>query len=329
MTMNLLVLTNNLLRSSYRLRISVYLSQLKAKGVDYVVEESPANKCNRWRLFREARKYDAVLLHKKALNFWEAYVLQKNARKIIYDFDDAIMFSPGKPESNKTSHFRLFERTVRIADCIIAGNEYLADHAGQFCSNVNVLPTGLNTKPYMSSSVKRHDSKIRLGWIGSRSTLKYLQEICPGLETTAREDIRLVLRVIADDFPILNYMKLEKYPWSLETQAADLLACDIGLAPLPDNRFTRGKCGFKILQYFAAGLPVIASPVGVNRDLIEKSGAGILASTPKQWQDAIVNLAQHPELREQMGQKARQFIKQYDTEILAEKFCHIIQTAIG
>ena len=326
--MNLLILTNNLLRSSYRLRISGYLSRLKAKDVNYVVEESPANRINRWRLFREARKYDAVLLHKKALNFWEAHVLQKYAHKIIYDFDDAIMYSPERPGSDKTSHFRLFERTVRMADSVIAGNEYLADHAREFCSNVHVLPTGLHTKPYMSSSVKRNDSKIRLAWIGSQSTLKYLQEICPVLETTAREDIRLALRVIADDFPVLNYMKLEKHTWSLESQAADLLVCDIGLAPLPDNRFTRGKCGFKILQYFAAGLPVIASPIGVNRDLIEKSGAGILANTPQQWQDAIVNLAQHPELRKQMGQKARQFIKQYDTEVLAGKFYHIIQTAI-
>ena len=215
-----------------------------------------------------------------------------------------------------------------MVDCVIAGNEYLAGHARQFCPTVHVLPTGLDTKPYITNTVKRHDSKIRLVWIGSQSTLKYLKEICPVLEKTAREDIRLVLRVIADDFPMLNYMKLEKHTWSLETQAADLLACDIGLAPLPDNRFTRGKCGFKILQYFAAGLPVIASPVGVNRDLIEKSGAGILANTPQQWQDAILNLAQHPEHRKQMGQKARQFIKQYDTEVLAEKFGHIIQTAI-
>ena len=278
---------------------------------------------------KSSRNYDAVLLHKKCLNVFDSKILRRHSKKIIYDFDDAIMYSPKKPDSGNTSHFRLFKRTVRLADCVIAGNDYLADHARQFCSNIHVLPTGLNTKPYTSSLIKRHDSKIRLVWIGSQSTLKYLKEICPVLETTAREDVRLVLRVIADDFPMLDYMKLEKHTWSLKTQAADLLVCNIGLAPLPDNRFTRGKCGFKILQYFAAGLPVIASPVGINRELIEKSGAGILVNTPRQWQDAIVNLAQHPELREQMEQKARQFIKQYDTEVLAGKFYHIIQTAIG
>ena len=149
------------------------------------------------------------------------------------------------------------------------------------------------------------------------------------MKRAAKEDSRLVLRVIADDFPRLDVMKLEKRTWSLQTQAADLLACDIGLAPLPDNRFTRGKCGFKILQYFAAGLPVIASPVGVNRNLIEQSGAGLLADTSEQWQIAIEKVVQQPELREQMGQKAKSFIVQFDTSHVGSQLGDIIQQMLG
>ncbi|MBL7215608.1 MAG: glycosyltransferase [Phycisphaerae bacterium] len=323
-SVNLLVVSNNPLRPSYRQRIGDFLPFLQDNGISTEVHQLPKKKFRRWSLFKSARNYDVVLLHKKCLNFFDAKILRRYSKKIIYDFDDAIMYSPQKPESDNTSHFRLFERTVRLADCVIAGNDYLAEHARRFCANVHVLPTGLNVSVY-EKPAKKVSRKIRLVWIGSQSTLRYLQDISPVLEKTAKEDIRVTLRVISDNFPLLNYMKLEKHAWSLKTQAADLLACNIGLAPLPDNRFTRGKCGFKILQYFAAGLPVIASPVGVNRDLIEKSGAGMLASTSEQWQEAIEKLVEHPQLREEMGQKARQFVKQYDTRVLAEKLCGIIQ----
>ncbi len=327
--MKLLILSNNLSRPSYRQRIGDFLPFFQENGVFSEVYQLPKERFRRWLLFKSARNYDAVLLHKKCLNFFDAKTLRRHAQKIIYDFDDAIMYSPKKPDSDRTSHFRLFKRTVQLADCVIAGNDYLAEHARRFCSNVHVLPTGLDTKPYLSDSVKRQDHKIRLVWIGSRSTLKYLQEICPILEQASKEDVCLCLRVIADDFPTLHYLKLEKHMWELDTQATDLLGCDIGLAPLPDNRFTRGKCGFKILQYFAAGLPVIASPVGVNAELIEKSCAGFVANTPQQWQEAIENLARHPERREQMSQKAKQFIRQYDTPVLANEFLRIIKTQMG
>ena len=146
------------------------------------VHQLPKNKFSRWTLFKSARNYDAVLLHKKCLNFFDAKILRRYAKKIIYDFDDAIMYSPQKPDSDNTSHFRLFKRTVRLADSVIVGNDYLAEHARRFCSVVHVLPTGLDTKAYLSNTVKENDNKIRLAWIGSQSTLKYLLEICPVLE---------------------------------------------------------------------------------------------------------------------------------------------------
>jgi hypothetical protein len=109
--------------------------------------------------------------------------------------------------------------------------------------------------------------------------------------------------------PSLTAIPVEPCPWALATQVRDLSACAIGLAPLPDNRFTRGKCGFKIFQYFAAGLPVVASPVGVNRSLIERSGAGLLAETPQQWRAAVETLLADPARRRQMGDKGRQFVR--------------------
>lgn len=326
-SMKLLILSHNLARPSYRQRIGDYLPYLKKDGMAVDVHQFSDHKLGQWALLKSARNYDVVLLHKKCLNWFDAKILRRYAKTILYDFDDAVMYNSTHPESIRTSHMRLFERTIRLVDCVIAGNEYLAQQAQRFCKTVHVLPTGLETGPFASTPANGQNGHIRLGWIGSSSTLPYLQEIAPALENAAKQDSRLVLRIIADRFLHLDAMPIEKHSWSLQTQAAELLACDIGLAPLPDNRFTRGKCGFKILQYFAAGLPAIASPVGINAELIERSGAGLTAVTPAQWQQAILTLTRQPQLRAQMGQRAREFVKQYDTAVLAERFVRIIRSA--
>ena len=324
--MRLLILSNNLLRPSYRQRIGDFTPYLNDAGIETTVTQLPKGKMQRWSLLRSARHYDAVLLHKKCLNYFDSRILRRHSRRLIYDFDDAVMYSPHQPQSDRSSHMRLFKRTASMADCMIAGNEYLAEHARRFCSKVYVLPTGLDLRPYTDVRDVAVDDRLRLVWIGSQSTLKYLQSIAPVLDDIADDSDNITLRAIADDFPELKVMEIERHRWSLQTQASDLGVCRIGLAPLPDNRFTRGKCGFKILQYFAAGLPVVASPVGVNRDLIEKSGAGMLAETPEQWKQAIEQLVANQELRTEMGQKARHFIADYDTPVLAKRFVEIVQT---
>jgi len=326
--MNLLIISNNPDRASFRQRISEYLPYLHDAGIQAEVCRLPTNKLARWRLFTSARRFDAVLLHKKRLNLFDAKVLRHYSKTILYDFDDAVMYSPTKPDSNQTSHFRLFRRTARLADVMIAGNEYLAEHARRYCSNVHLLPTGLNTKAFHKTQNMTLRNKIRLVWIGSKSTLKYLSELQPVFEQVGKTGIGVVLRIVADDSFDLDYMTVEKRVWSLDTQFSDLLECDIGLAPLPDNRFTHGKCGFKILQYFAAGLPVIASPVGVNSDFIQKSLAGIIAVTPEQWNNAIMKMVQDVALRKRLGQNAKQFVQQYDTAVLAKRFCEIIKKSI-
>jgi glycosyltransferase involved in cell wall biosynthesis len=325
--MKLLILSNNPDRASFRQRIGIYLPQLKAEGVACVVEQFPEGYFARWKLFAMAGKFDAVLLHKKTLNFWDAKILRKHARKIIYDFDDAVMYSPAKPGSAHSSHKRLFERTVRLADCVIAGNAYLAEHANPFCRNVHILPTGLDTKKYdVSKPVS--DGKIRLVWVGSKSTLSYLKSLSAILEDVATKYPAVVLRIICDSFFDLSKMPVEKKIWSLETEAKDLAACDIGLSSLPDDNFTRGKCGFKILQYFAAGLPAIASPVGVNADLIQAGSTGFPVQTEQEWADALKRLIENPDLRQSMGQAAKEFCRQFDQKTLGRQFCDLIIQSI-
>lgn len=120
-------------------------------------------------------------------------------------------------------------------------------------------------------------------------------------------------------------MEVEKRNWSADSQYADLAQSDVGLAPLPDNRFTRGKCGFKILQYQAAGLPVIASPVGVNCELVENGKSGFLASTIEQWIESIQKLVENRSLREQMGQAGKNFARKFDTTIIGPQLAEMLK----
>jgi glycosyltransferase involved in cell wall biosynthesis len=324
-----LIISNNITRSSFRLRVGDHLDFLRKEGISCSVNQLPRKNMERWKLFKMAGQYDGVLIQRKCLNFWNAAVLSRFCRKMIFDYDDAIMFSAAKPESRLTNHFRRFKRTARMMDVMIAGNDYLAGYARQHCNHVHILPTGLDTKIYQKKEVRKSRNEIRLVWIGSRSTLKYLAELSPVLEQIGQIHKNVVLRIIADKFFDLKHMKVQKHVWSLENEISDLTACDIGLSPLPDNRFTRGKCGFKILQYFAAGLPVIASPVGVNEKFIKESNAGILALTLPEWKDAIDKMVNGIAVYRQLGQNGEKYVQTYDKTVISKDLCHIIKSAIS
>jgi glycosyltransferase involved in cell wall biosynthesis len=325
---NLLVITNNPSRASFRQRIEIYLDILRQNGIVCEVAKLPSSYLGRWKLFKLGADFDAVFLHKKCLNLHDTFWLKRYSRKIIYDFDDAVMYSPQAPASDKTSHFKLFRRIVKLADLVIAGNSYLAEHAREFNSNVNAVPTGLDVSAYSVKVDREDNDKIRLVWIGSQSTLKYLAQIKPVLEEIGSRFDNVVLRIVCDEFFDLENVRVEKHPWSLETQAIDLVAADIGLAPLPDNRFTRGKCGFKILQYAAAGLPSITSPVGVNSTYVQDGVTGFLAADTSEWVDRITRLVENPQLRKGMGLAALQWVGRFDIAVLGKQFCDIIGSCI-
>jgi glycosyltransferase involved in cell wall biosynthesis len=238
------------------------------------------------------------------------------------------MHSTARPESNRTSHYRLFKRTAEKAHIMIAGNEILGDYARKYCQHVHVLPTGLDVESYYSSGPKKRDDRIRLVWIGSQSTLPYLAEIIPVLEEIGASNKKVVLRIIADRFFDLVNMEVERRQWSLTDQVRNLQECDIGLSPLPDNRFTRGKCGFKILQYFATGLPVIASPVGINETLLLKSGAGLLASTPEEWENAIQSMLLDLNSWSQKAERGRLYVQRFDSSNIGKKLSEILKSVV-
>jgi len=327
--MRLIVISNNPDRASFRQRVKVHLDFLRLSGINCEVVRFPGSPVARYRLLRHTADYDAVFLHKKRLNLFEAPLLRKFARRIIYDFDDAVMYKPKAPQRFNFSDWVRFRLTVKLADMVIAGNSYLAERARKFNTNVHILPTGLNTKDYDVPVEPRNDGKIRLVWIGSKSTIKYLAQIKPALEKIGSRFDNVVLRIICDDFIDLEKMLVEKHPWSSETETADLAASDIGLAPLPDNRFTRGKCGFKILQYAAAGLPIIASPVGVNTQYLKHEALGFLATNEGQWIESISKLIENTDLRTNMGLAARKMAADFDISVIGKQLRDLIADCLG
>lgn len=326
--MDLLILTNNLKRASFRLRIVVYLDILQANDINCQVAQLPSGNLARRKLFKKAADFDGVFLHRKILNIFDAFWLHRYSRKIIYDYDDALMYSDRKPGCNDWSRQRRFRRSVELSNLVIAGNSYLAEHAQKFNPRVEVLPTGLDIKAYSSEGIAKNDGKIRLVWIGSKSTLKYLAEIKPALEEIGLRFDNAVLRIICDDFFDLQNMRVEKHQWYKDTEVVNLITSDIGLAPLPDDRFTSGKCGFKILQYEAAGLPVVASPVGVNAEYVSDGVTGFHAINASQWINKISELIENAELRKRMGQEGNVQVQRFDLKVLAKQFVNMIKECL-
>jgi glycosyltransferase involved in cell wall biosynthesis len=322
--MNLFIISNNLNRAGFRQRIAVYLDTLRASGIDCEVAKLPSGALARRRLFGRGTKFDVVLLHKKGLNPFDAFWLRRHSKRLIYHFDDAIMYSDKNPERNSRSHFVPFRRSVRIADMVIAGSTYLAQQARPFNPNVVILPTGINISEYNVERPAKKDDKIRLVWIGSLSTLKYLEQIKSVPEAIGARFKNVVMRIICDDFLELENIPVEKCSWSKDTRGIDLAASDVGLAPLPDNRFTRGKCSFKVFEYSAAGLPVVASPVGTNSEYVRDNVTGFLVRDTRQWIDRITELIENPALRQKMGREGLVFAQKFDLSIIGRQFAELI-----
>lgn len=207
--------------------------------------------------------------------------------RIIYDFDDAV-FGPAT------------ERVLRTSALVFAGNEFLADYARKFASRVAVMPTVVDTERFRPTQRRSQTAATVIGWIGSRTTMKYLGSVVPALKGYRLKVVSALAPSFACEFE----------PWSLEREVEQVQSFDIGLAPLADTTWERGKCGLKVLQYMACGIPVIASPVGVQREMIERSGGGVLASSPGEWREKIHWLVGHTDERREMGARGRRFVEQ-------------------
>jgi glycosyltransferase involved in cell wall biosynthesis len=310
---------------SARYRTLQYVPHLGAAGIDVAPLVVPARLGGRLRLFRRLARFDVVIVHRRTFNLLNLTLLRRAVKKLVFDVDDAVFlkdsFQGGTPSLTRAIRFR---RMLRAADLVIAGNDFIRAEAAKWSARCTVLPTVVDLGRYPRVREHGETEGLEAVWIGSRATLFFLERLLSHLESLPQALPGFRVTVIADAFPEWSG-PLRKVTWT-EAGEADALACaDVGLMPLLDDDWSRGKCGLKLIQYGAAGLPSVCSPVGANRTIVRDGITGIEAREPGEWRDALIKLGRDRDLRARMGREARARIEaEYSVEAMAPRLCDII-----
>jgi len=299
---------------SFRHRLAAHVPALEAAGIRCDVEEFPRRRYGARVVERAGRlgEFDLLVIAKLKLEIGERWLVRRRARRIAYDFDDAIYFGkpdrPGAPPDRSPRRIRKFEATCAIADLVTAGNATLAAAARRAARRVEIVPTGIDLSGYRP--LPPREAAGRIAWIGLPGNLPYLARVEEPLRRLAGRRAGTRLVVVSERAPASFPAPVELVAWSQATEAAALSGCDVGIMPLDDDDWTRGKGGFKLLQYMAAGLPTVASPVGVNTEITVDGETGYFASTPAEWETRIERLLADAELRRRMGSAGRRRVEE-------------------
>jgi glycosyltransferase involved in cell wall biosynthesis len=340
------------LGASSRLRILQYLPYLEARGVEPVVApffddayvarrnsgERPlfsgvlASYLGRLKRLRGIRRFDLLWVE---YELWPSLpalferVLVRSRVPYVVDYDDAIFHRyDGNPRMLVRAFLREKIRAVmRGARTVIAGNAYLASYARDSgAARIEVLPTVVDLSRYACDSVRRRE-EVTIGWIGSGSTARYLELVRRPLEEACRSGRARVV-VLGGQKPSLGDLPVEFHRWSEDTEADEISRFDVGIMPLPDTPWERGKCGYKLLQYMACGKPVVASPVGANREIVRHGENGLLASGEEEWAKALVTLRDDEPLRRRLGAAGRATVEErYSLDRAAPRLWALLQEA--
>jgi glycosyltransferase involved in cell wall biosynthesis len=296
-----------------RYRVAAFRPLLEQAGWHLSVRPLPRSWWAWASLGKELAGADAVLLLRKLLHPLQLYVVRRAAHFFIFDLDDAIFLrdSYARRGLHSARRRRRFRAVASAADAVVAGNDFLREAACEAAGrqHAEVIPTCVNPTAYRTSRHGRRGPGVQAVWIGSSSTLQGLELARPLLERLGAAIPGLRLRLICDRFLRLEQLTVVPCPWSEGTEAADLAEADIGISWLPEDLWSRGKCGLKVLQYMAAGLPVVANPVGVQAEMVRHGKTGYLAETAGEWTEAVGRLARDPVLRRRMGEAGRRLVE--------------------
>jgi len=326
----LLFLAYGIEAASCRFRVLQYLPFLDRCGIQTVVADLHGSLRQRWWALWVARHCDAVCVHRAFLSAPEIRWLQRCGRGYVFDFDDAIMFrdsTQGRLVSRQ--RWRRFRRTAAGARLAVAGNAYLAAQARRAGAAVTVIPTPVDVDTYAGATRGTADGPV-VGWIGTAANFVYLRSVVPALQALSARHPDVVLKVVADrDFEAGGVRVVNKR-WSLAEEASDLGSFDVGIMPLVDDAWTRGKCAVKILQYFAAGLPVVCSAVGMNREIVQHGRSGYFAETPEEWAARLEELLVDAARRRAFGATGRGLVvRAYSLEAIAPAFVEALLGPAG
>lgn len=327
--MKFLFLTSGRRTPSTRFRALPFVNHLRAAGHRCTLSHSfpekydyfpwigfrPSQLLKRWMRFVDIWRakygyYDAVILERELFDnpSWDTEVrLRKAARLLVLDMDDGVFLR--YPEK--------FEKLLEMSDLVVAGNELLRQWATAAGRPAVVIPTCIDTDLYRpaDNAAAKGSGQSVIGWMGTSGNIAYLRALEQPLRQLAR-NYDFQFQVIATDRGILDELRLDGVnvvfrKWSPETEATDILDFDIGVMPLVDDQWSKYKCGLKLLQYMAVGIPGVASPVGVNRDIVNEGENGFLADSPETWEAALGTLLGDSSLRQRLGTNARRTVEQH------------------
>ena len=258
---------------------------------------------------------------------------KKSGAKIVFDFDDAIWLMDISDVNKKFSWLKRPTKTaeiISIADRVIAGNPYLADYARTYNTDVLMIPTSVDTDKFKRKDEPKAKDKICIGWTGSHTTIKHFSLALPFLkELKKKYGDKIYFKVIGDHAFTEPELGITGLKWNNDTEIEDLSEIDIGIMPLPDDAWSRGKCGLKSLEYMALCIPPVVSPVGVNTDIVKDGINGFVADTAKEWVEKISRLIESPDMRMLMGEQARKtVIERYSVIAHRDKYIKLFNELV-
>ena len=280
------------------------------------------------------KDFDIIFIQREASFFGISQfemLAHKSRKKVIFDFDDAIWMadtSPGNKKWEWVKDPKKFEANVSFANVVIAGNNYLAEKAKQFTkAKVVVIPTTVDTNIHIPKPELRNKEKITIGWSGSFSTIKHFEEVVPVLlELNQKYSGKLQFKILGDANYTNKELGIKGIAWNAETEVNELNSFDIGLMPLPNDEWSKGKCGLKALTYMSCEVPVVMSGVGVNTEIAE-GGCAFIANTKEEWLIALDELINDKGKREALGKKGRErVLEKYLVEANKEKYLKVFST---
>lgn len=261
-----------------------------------------------WLCIIIAPRYDVFYIQRVLLPEWVLGLIRFLSRKIIFDFDDAIYLADkwNKSFFDKRKFTKRFERVLKLSDHVVVANHNLREVASRFSKRVTVLPTSVDTDKLVPKTGRYSDGKILIGWIGSPWAVRYLEPLVDIFRAISKKykflKFSLIGISIAPDWGI----DISAKEWSLESELEDLNSFNIGIMPLGEDEWSAGKSGYKLVQYMSVGIPCVASPVGINKEIVEEGVNGFLAKTPEEWLEKLSILIENEALRKSMGAKGRE-----------------------
>lgn len=327
----LLLLTYDAEKPSFRFRIAPLLQELQRRGWQVHVDTLPQRQYGLriWRRLDAIRSCDLVLLHKLRLHPLEARWVARCNPRVVFDIDDATWLSqPRRVEDSpvaSVSRMSAFRGLCRHSCLTLAGNPFLATKAREAGGRVHIVPTAVDVSTFPMADFAKRQGGVAV-WIGLSGNLQYLEPLRPVFADLSLSFPGFRLRIVSSRFPDWDDVAMEHVIWRPGIEAEALPGADIGLMPLNDDDFTRGKCAFKLLQYMAASLACVASPVGVNCEVVTDGETGLLAATPTQWQRALERLLVDRALREHMGAAGRQRVERdYDLRVVVPAAADLVE----